>query len=61
MSMHTAPLSDATEAEALAERLVEWLEDGVRRDGLFAPYAFADLSLPHWRIQATAEEVLPPP
>ena len=56
MSVHTAPLSDATEAEALAERLVEWLEDGVRRDDLFAPNTFADLSLPHWRVQSSGAD-----
>ena len=39
--------------------LIRFLETGSAPDGLFAPDAFADLSLPHWRIQAaTAEEVL---
>ena len=35
----------------LADRLVQWLETGVRPDDLFAEDVFVDLSLPHWRIQ----------
>jgi hypothetical protein len=39
--------------------LIRYLETGVAPDGLFAPDVFADLSLPHWRIQTgTAEELL---
>ena len=62
MSTHTAPRPDAHRGRsALADRLVEWLEDGVRRDDLFAPDAFTDLSLPHWRVQATRRgRCLPP-
>ena len=36
----------------LAEELVTWLESGVRRDGMFAEDVFADLTVPHWRLQA---------
>jgi hypothetical protein len=36
----------------LVDRLVQWLETGVRPDDLFAEDVFVDLSLPHWRIQA---------
>jgi hypothetical protein len=36
----------------LAESLVGWLETGVRPVDLFADDAFADLTLPHWRVQA---------
>ena len=37
----------------LADRVVTWLETGVRPDeAMFAEDVFADLSLPHWRIQA---------
>jgi hypothetical protein len=39
--------------------LIQFLETGTAPDRLFAPDMFADLSLPHWRIQtATAEEIL---
>ena len=40
----------------LASRLVRWLEDGVRRDDLFADDLFTDLSLPQWRIQGTCAD-----
>ena len=36
----------------LAHRLVTWLETGIRPDNLFTNDVFADLSLPHWRLQA---------
>jgi hypothetical protein len=36
----------------LAQLLVTWLETGVRPEGIFAPDVFADLSVPHWRVQA---------
>jgi len=58
MSLQTAPGPDLAEAETLAGKLVEWLEDGVRRDDLFAPDAFADLSLPQWRVQANGADGL---
>lgn len=32
------------------DRFVAWLETGAT-DGLFAPDVFADVTLPHWRIQ----------
>ncbi len=39
--------------------LVRFLECGTAPNGLFAPDLFADLSLPHWRIQtATATDIL---
>jgi hypothetical protein len=39
--------------------LVRFLETGSAPDGLFAPDVFADLSLPHWRVQTgTAAEIL---
>jgi hypothetical protein len=45
-------------ATALAS-LIRFLETGTAPDGLFTPDAFADLSVPHWRVQAgTAEEIL---
>jgi hypothetical protein len=35
----------------LAQLLVAWLETGERPVGLFADDAFADVSLPQWRLQ----------
>lgn len=44
-------------AAALAN-LIRWLETGTAPAELFAPNAFADVSLPHWRIQAgTGEQI----
>ena len=39
------------------ERFVAFLESG-ETDGLFAPDVFADISLPHWRIQVRGAENL---
>lgn len=36
----------------LAQEFVTWLETGIRPDGAFSDDVFADLSLPHWRLQA---------
>lgn len=38
--------------------LVEYLETGEAPDGLFTPDVFADVSLPHWRVQADDVEGL---
>jgi hypothetical protein len=40
----------------LAQQFVTWLETGVRRGAMFADDVFADLSLPHWRLQAQGAE-----
>jgi hypothetical protein len=40
---------DATD---LADRLVRWLETGIRPENLFTDDIFADLTIPHWRLQA---------
>jgi hypothetical protein len=49
----------ATDTTTAVAKLIRWLETGVVPDGLFAPDAFADLSLPQWRLQAaTAEDVV---
>lgn len=38
--------------------LIRWLETGTAPPELFAADVFADVSLPHWRVQAgTAEEI----
>jgi hypothetical protein len=39
------------------ERFVAFLETGETR-GLFAPDVFADISLPHWRLQVRGAETL---
>jgi hypothetical protein len=36
----------------LAQELVTWLETGVRPEGMLAEDVFADLTVPHWRLQA---------
>jgi hypothetical protein len=47
------------DATAVVADLIRFLETGNVPDGLFAPNAFADLSLPHWRVQAaTAAEII---
>jgi len=35
-----------------AQALVTWLETGARSDDLFTDDVFADLTVPHWRLQA---------
>ena len=50
---------DRPDPSVAVANLIRFLETGSVPGGLFAPDVFADLSLPHWRIQsATAEEVL---
>jgi hypothetical protein len=47
------------DTSAAVAGLIRFLETGSAPDGLFAPDASVDLSLPRWRIQAaTAEEIL---
>ncbi|MGW6278409.1 hypothetical protein [Kribbella sp. NPDC055071] len=53
----TATAARADTATAVA-KLIRFLETNVVPDGLFGPDVFTDLTLPHWRIQATtADEV----
>jgi hypothetical protein len=40
----------------LAQALVTWLETGIRPADVFAPDVFADLTVPHWRLQAEGVE-----
>jgi len=42
----------------LADELVAWLETGVRPSGMFADDVFCDLSLPHWRVQASGPDAV---
>ena len=54
----TAPHSQR-DANAVVADLIRFLETGTVPDGLFAADAFADLSLPRWRVQAaTAAEII---
>ena len=47
------------ETATAVANLIRFLETGAAPDRLFTPDAFADLSLPQWRIQAgTADEIL---
>jgi hypothetical protein len=47
------------DTSAAVANLIRFLETGSVPSGLFAPDVFADLSLPHWRIQAAnAEQIL---
>jgi hypothetical protein len=46
-------------ANAVVADLIRFLETGTVPEGLFAADVFADLSLPHWRVQAaTAAEII---
>ena len=52
MTAATVPTDRLAGQEARhARSLVHWLETGDRPDDLFAEDVFADLSLPHWRLQ----------
>jgi hypothetical protein len=42
--------------ETVVANLVRFLETGAVPEGLFAPDIFADLSLPHWRLQAGTDQ-----
>jgi hypothetical protein len=45
-----------TQAHALAEQLIEFLETNEAPEGLFAPDVFCDLTVPTWRLQASGPE-----
>jgi hypothetical protein len=58
-NMMSAPAQVDQTMDVVVANLIRYLETGVAPDGLFAPHVFTDMSLPHWRIQATtAEEIL---
>ncbi len=40
----------------LARQFVTWLETGARPEEMFAEDVFADLTVPHWRVQAQGED-----
>jgi len=47
-TVHTAAVDAGPRTAA---RFVQWLEQGGDPGDLFAPAVFADVSLPHWRLQ----------
>lgn len=49
-------MTATTSTHAAVANLVHWLETGELRDDLFAADCFTDLTLPHWRVQATTSE-----
>ena len=52
-------MTTRSDPAAPVANLIRFLETGAVADGLFAPDVFADLSLPHWRIQtATAADII---
>ncbi|CCH78293.1 conserved hypothetical protein [Nostocoides japonicum T1-X7] len=56
MTTVDTPTTRDSAPEALATEFVSWLETGVRPEDMFAGDVFADLSLPHWRLQAEGAE-----
>ena len=54
-AVHALPAVDESTAE-LARMFVEWLETGERPEDMFAEDVFADLSLPHWRLQVVGQD-----
>lgn len=46
------------EVDGLAREFVTWLETGVRPEALFGAEVFADLSVPHWRVQARGADAV---
>jgi hypothetical protein len=47
-----------TDATTAVARLISFLETGTVPDDLFAPDVFADLSLPHWRVQTDTADAI---
>lgn len=45
-----------TTTDAAVAGLISFLETNRVPEGLFAPDCFGDISLPHWRLQATTEQ-----
>jgi len=55
--MSTATMTEhEAHAHALAEKFIEFLETNKAPDGLFAPDAFCDFSLPTWRLQTSGPD-----
>lgn len=56
-TMEQAVVDDRLHDE-LAAAFVRWLETGVRPDDMLSENVFADLSLPHWRVQASGPDAV---
>lgn len=56
MAAVAAPLGP--QEARLAQSVIGWLETGLRPDDLFTDDVFLDLSLPHWRVQATGADAV---
>lgn len=56
MTAITEPRAVDGAAAELTDRFLRWLESGVRPEGMFAPDVLADLTIPHWRLQARGED-----
>lgn len=52
----TAVETKRADAGTLAAAFLTWLETGRAPDGLFAPDAFLDLTVPQWRLQALGRD-----
>jgi hypothetical protein len=48
----TSTVSEQLAAREIAAKLITFLETGTAPDGLFAPDAFVDFTMPQWRLQA---------
>lgn len=57
MTATATPTLDG-ELGVLARAFVTWLETGTRPDRMFADDVFADLSVPHWRMQARGADAV---
>ena len=56
--MTTTTKSARTDATTAVAQLISFLETGTVPEGLFAPNLFADLSLPHWRVQTETADAI---
>lgn len=57
MTVTSTAAAVPTSVQESVDRLVAFLQTGAT-DGLFAPDVFADLTLPHWRVQAVGADEL---
>ncbi len=51
-------LLEASAAEALAAKFVQFLETNEAPDGLFRPDVFLDLTVPQWRLQGAGVDAV---
>ena len=57
MTVTSTAAAVPTSVQESVDRLVRFLQTGAT-DGLFAPDVFADLTLPHWRVQTVGADEL---